>query len=68
MPSIFRAATAICVEFGSLFEIEDFPAYFSRTFISTQFELIKKHAVSGVCSAFRKDERKVQTDFFCRST
>ena len=33
-------------------------------FISTHFELIKKHDVSAVCSAVRKDERKVPTDFF----
>jgi hypothetical protein len=34
------------VEFGSLVSIEGFPADFSRIFISTHFEAIKKHDVS----------------------
>jgi hypothetical protein len=52
------------VELGSLVEIEGFPSDFSRIFIGTHFELIKKPDVSGVYIRLRKDERKVQTDFF----
>jgi hypothetical protein len=65
-PPMFRAATTICLEFGSLVAIERFSVDFRCIFffIRTHFELINKREVSGMCRTLRKDGRKLPTSVF----
>jgi hypothetical protein len=62
---MFRAATTICLEFGSLVAIEGFPVDFRRIFffIRTHFEPINKYEVSGMCST----KGNFRHMYFCRS-